>query len=120
MQTAHNRSTYRRPNYLFEDQGALAMDKKALEERMISAVKDYVTIKIEPLVREIQGIRAALSSLPTPQKGDKGDRGDPGERGERGERGEKGEQGTKGDQGLKGEKGAQGEQGVQGAVGERG
>lgn len=116
----------------------------AVVKGIVPVVREFFDLKVAPLVARMEGVEAAIKSIPAGQdgkdgtpgadgkpgaNGEKGAQGDPGERGEKGDPGEKGMDGApgqdgvngaKGDAGERGEKGEQGERGEQGPQGERG
>lgn len=50
-------------------------DLKALSDKMISAVADYVSRAVAPVTQQLAELETRISEIPAPQKGDKGDAG---------------------------------------------
>lgn len=99
------------------------MDLKQFGVEIVKACKEYVGLKVATLSERLDGIDAALKSLPVPKDGAPGRDGLDGKDGAPGGDGQKGADGTDGQpgrDGVDGKDGAAGERGTDGAPGAKG
>jgi len=80
----------------------------AVADEIANVVKDYCARETAPLRQHLAQLDARLDSLPTPERGEKGEVGERGESGPQGERGPEGPAGQPGTMGMQGEPGPAG------------